>query len=108
MKAHIRSTSYADPKVAELARDIQQAFDSIGQEKIVSFTREYAEPMLVSFDHEPLGVQLLRIRKDDDPEAAVQANALVSYVYRGGGIEITELVGPVVGTRYRFAFKVVG
>lgn len=104
----LRTTGYGDPRVEQLARDVQQRFDLSPPVALIAFTDVYAEPMSVAFDHEPAVLRLGRVQHDASPEDAIAASALVSFTYRDGQLVIPVLEGLTLGTKYRFCFEAVG
>jgi hypothetical protein len=98
----------ADVRIARLAQQTRAAVEAIERREVVTFTSVYTEPMSFALDHEPSGLQLIRLREDATPEAIVPAQSLVSFVYLNGKVTISELQGPTIGTRYRFAFEAIG
>jgi hypothetical protein len=109
MKSALRKVSYPNNRdMNELAGDVAKAFDAVVPAKVVSFTATYAEPMFIAFDHEPAGVLLIRMREDAAPETPNAFSAGVCFTYTSQGIRIDELEGPLLGTRYRFGFLVIG
>jgi hypothetical protein len=107
-RPRIRATNSRDKETADFARDAQAALDSIPESKIVHMTDVYAEPLVVKFDHEPIAVRVLRVRLDATPEEPIDVSSHVSFVYRSGAIEISEIAWLSLGERYRFALEVVG
>lgn len=108
MRATLRTTGYEDAKVTEFARNVLDTFRQITDRGIVRMVREYAEPMVIPWPREPVGVLLLRVQLDGAPEQPVAADACAPFVFRANGIEVLSVAGLTVGTRYRFAFEVVG
>lgn len=109
MTAAIRRVSYAGNRdLTELAGDVEQAFAKQVAFQTISFTRDYAEPMYIAFPRKPIGVLLIDLREDADPETANAFAAGVNWSFTSQGIRVDEIQGPLVGTRYRYAFLVVG
>jgi hypothetical protein len=107
-RARLRAINSREPEIANLARDVQQAIDSVVQTRVLEFVDVYREPMLVPFDHEPKGVRALRVRLESAPEEAQYVSAHVPFVYRNGAVEITAIEWLTEGERYRFALEMVG
>lgn len=107
-RTRIRAVHSRDKATAEFARDAQAALDSIVETTLAQFTDVYAEPLRVKLDHEPAAVRVLRVQLDATPEEPVDVSSHVSFVYRGGVLEIAEIAWLTVGERYRFALEVVG
>ena len=95
--------------LGEVARDAQQALDSIPELQIIKFTRQYAEPMLLrGFASEPSGIVALRIQQDATPETVVAHGTRVSYRMTSAGIQVDAIDGMSVSdTVYRFTLMVV-
>lgn len=108
MNVQLKATGYADKLVAELVRALAAAFGRITERGIVRLVREYAEPMVIVWPREPSGVLLLRVQEDAAPEASVPVDSCVPFVFRANGITVLEIPGLTLGTKYRFAFEVVG
>lgn len=103
-----RRLNYTDPKVGELARDIDEALGDFSETAFVKLTDVYQEPMVIGFDHEPEGVIALRVREDTAPETEVAVSATVPFVFKNKAVNITAIEGCTVGTRYRFTLWMVG
>lgn len=106
-RPRLRALMARDPELADHARDVQRALDSIPLLRIVEFTDTYAEPMLVGLERAP-AMLLCSVRKDDAPEDVIGITQTVSFKATRTGVSIPSLAGLTLATRYRFTFLAVG
>lgn len=116
MKDAIRKRSFntgqprLDRELGDLARDVSDALGKLVELQTIAFSAVYTEPLLVGFDHEPAILLAGRVRKDATPEAAVNGNARVCFVWNAQKtqLQVSSVDGCTVGVKYRFNFLAVG
>ena len=103
-----RKTYPGNAQLTELAADLAAEFAKLVPMRLVELAEVYAEPMYIEHPRKPAGVMLLDFREDATPETANLFSAGVNWSFTDKGIRIDELNGPILGTRYRYCFLVIG
>lgn len=108
MTAQLASTSYKDPDVAGLARDVDEQLRSLVTMLKVTAVQQYTEPMYLSLDAEPFAIIAARVRLRDTPETVVANGLRCSFTWLGNQARIDDIEGMSTGASfYTFDFLVV-
>lgn len=104
------TTSYSEPEVSELARDVDEQLRSLVTVTKRSLTAQYTEPLYLALDAEPYAIIAARIRNRDTPSTVVANGLRCSFEYEGDRrrARIDDIEGMSTGaTFYVFDFLVV-
>jgi hypothetical protein len=93
--------------VGELARDLAAKFSNIPLLKLVQFEALYTEPLYVSFDHNPVGIVVMRVRNKLSQEAPVLTGGTPHWVWDGTRAKINSIDGMSAGSGSTFIFDML-
>lgn len=107
----LRTVKFKEPELSEVARDIDAYMRGTRQLiAIPQFDALYTEPMFITCDEEPLGIQCIRVRPVNDLEGGLPAGGVCPFVYEGNfrRARVQSVPGLSTGlTTYRFDFVLV-
>ena len=106
-RPQIRHRSFADPRIAEAFRDVQQHFDEMVLFRVLKFERLYTEPMYLSLAYEPDGIFAMRIRTVATPDTPVAHGTAVEYSMENGRVRINTIDGMTPATPGPFHFTLL-
>lgn len=103
-----QGTEVSQRDIAEFARDVDQALQSIPSFDTVITDVRWSLPFFLSCDHIPTSLLVSRVETPDSPTLGISFFPDPKWESDGSRIKITRCDGFVVGTRYRINWMLIG